>query len=234
MKVAVCVSGACRSRGNIARNMRILRSKFPYADFYFATWDTYKGTFEKHLPNAKCMYFPEPTIDYHPCMDIRPEDQVSPYGRAWIEGCLLNCPEAIEWSSHHTKQMLIHFWLADTIKDKYDVIVRTRFDVIFSKKAKFWHDVVDTMDNQRANGWYNAEKNIDITYQYPTHFKGAFHATWLVDGLIIHPASFVNVELVERLTREKKLIGGEMGWYQLLSQPYGSNHRSHEGWVDRW
>lgn len=234
MRVAVCVSGACRSKGNLAKNIRLLKSKFPGADFYFATWDSYKPVFERTFPDEKCMYFPEPVMTYHPYTDIREEDYVSPFVKTYCRTDIVICKESTEWALHHTKQILIHFWLADTIKDKYDVIVRTRFDVILSKYANFSYDLLDTYDNQRANGFASYEKNINVIRQYPRQCAEDFHNTWLVDMLIMHPPSAIDVALVERLHAEKKLHGGEMGWFQVLSLPYGSKHRCHSGWVDKY
>jgi hypothetical protein len=234
MKVAICVSGACRSKGNLAKNIKILKEKFPYADIFFATWTSHKRVFEETFPTEKCIYYDEPVMDYHPYIDIRPEDRVSPYAESYIKVGIDVGPEAIEWSSHHSKQILIHFWLADTIKDKYDVIIRTRFDVIFAKKTNFKWDLEDTFINQRANGFASYDKDINNISQHPRYFPEAWHNHWLVDMLIMHPAWMINVPLVEQLHREKKLHGGELGWFQVLSLPYGSNHRGHEGWVDRY
>ena len=49
MKVAVCVSGLVKSN-YLQRNNRVLKQKFPTADFYYATWNDQRNSFEKNFP----------------------------------------------------------------------------------------------------------------------------------------------------------------------------------------
>lgn len=45
-----------------------------------------------------------------------------------------------------------------------------------------------------------------------------------MDLLIIHPRDLFDKKRMWQLHEDKKLIAAEMGWYQVLSQPYGDNH----------
>lgn len=233
MKVAVCVSGAfkCNSEGGLVRYNTILKNKFPGSDFYYSTWESYQKRFESIFPGEKCTYFKEPAIHYHPYLDIEEKNYISKYYLETIKWIKQN-PERIMWSSHHTKQILIHFMLADKVKDKYDVIVRTRFDAFIHKNAQFEAYIEDTHRNKRANGFAATKQNLfDVLKEFD---KGKCPKMnfWLADQLIIHPSEFINLQLVNDLTNEKKLHSAEFGWCQVLSAPYSFNHRSHDGWVN--
>ena len=195
MKIAVCVSGAFKngnSNTSIIRNNEIQKNKFPTADFYYATWDTYKNDFEKIFPDEKCEYFPEIEMIYHPYLDIPKADHISPFYQDTANFMIKDkTGKRLEWSSHHTKQILIHFWLADTIKDEYDVVVRTRFDGYIAKTADFLEYLEDTFKNHRANCFGATKKQkFEELNEFDSSF-GKKHHMWILDQLIIHNASIV-------------------------------------------
>ncbi len=235
MRVAVCVSGAFNSvngKDGIIKNNTIHKSLFPDADFYYATWDIFKLEFENVFPNEKCKYFSEVNMHYHPYVDIDKKDHCSTHYEKTTNWVKKGGKERIDWTSHHTKQILIHAWLIDEIKNNYDVIVRTRFDAYIFKEAKFSGYLEDTFKNNRANCFgATKQSKFDMLMEFDPVKHSRFNY-WLLDQLIIHNSNVVDIEHVNLLHEEKKLHAAEYGWYQALSMPYGSNHRNHDGWVN--
>jgi hypothetical protein len=235
MRVAVCVSGAFKTgnpKGSLTKNNDVLKAKFPNADFYYATWDSYKPEFEKVFPNEKCEYFPEPHIHYHPYMDIETSDYISNHYNDTVAWVKKGGAERLQWTSHHTKQILIHALLIDKIKKDYDIIVRMRFDGYISKTAEFTPYLEDTFTNHRANCFGATRKERFAQLVECDKANNSLHNNWILDQLIIHNADAIDVDNVMRLHEEKKLHSAEYGWYQVISMPYNSNHRNFSGWVN--
>jgi hypothetical protein len=234
MKVAVCVSGAVRSQqgdAGLLRNYNRMKEKFKGADFYFATWNSFQSDFKRLFKEEKCFYFEEPKMHYHPYLDMQPEDYVSEYYKDTLDWIKKEGKQKIEWSSHHTKQILIHTWLLDKITEEYDVIVRTRYDAFISKKANFDDYIEDTFAKKRANAFATTRKE-KFEDLYESDPKDPKMKKWVLDQLIIHPKNFINKNVVEDLHKNRKLHAAEHGWYQVLSKPFGSNHRNNHGWVN--
>jgi|SRR5210317_845479 len=234
MKVAVCISGLLNSHSkhtSVNNNLNCARKKFPDYNFHFATYPQFKEDFEEKFPGEVCHYFPEPKVTYHP-YEIKKEHWVSNRFQEAKDFIFRGGGKRKDWSSHHVKQHLTHFRLCNIIKDDYDVIVRLRFDSWISRNADFIPYVIDTFENQRTNSFSaTKKKKFDELNQFDSSPKGR-HYNWMTDQMIIHPASFVNLNLVESLYKEKILHPAEMGWYQILSRPYGNNHRCFDGWVN--
>ena len=235
MKVAVCISGAFKTKapnGCLVRNHDIIKSKFPDADFYYATWEQFRPVFEKTLPTHLCLYFPEPKPHYHPYTDLDITNHISPMYKDTVSWAKKGGKDRLEWTSHHTKQILIHAWLTNTIPNKYDAIVRTRFDAFISKQANFVPYIEDTIVNKRANCFGATRPNeFDRLFEvdkatYP------LHQHWLLDPIIIHTPDVPSTVSVDSLYANKTLHAAEYGWYQVISMPQGSSHRNHSGWVN--
>jgi len=234
MKVAVCVSGKFESaRDLIISNNSILKDKFCGADFYYATWDYYKDSFLNTFPTYECFYFQEPEIEYHPYKDINPKNYISArFKEAFKYIKKKKDGKGMEWSSHHTKQIIIHSWLADLISGKYDIVIRTRFDARIWEEANFESYISDSYKNNRTIGFATTRHSMFNKIYESTKGEKKSTSDWLLDQLIIHPANFINRKTVEELDRKKILHPAEMGWYQVLSMPYGSRHRNMHGWVN--
>ena len=233
MRVAVLVSGRVNSaqgRTGLIRNNTRLKEKFPGADFYYGAWNIYKSEFESVFPHETCEYFEEPVMHYHP-YEISNKYHINKQYRDTAKWALK--AERKEWTSHHTKQILIHSWLLDKISKKYDIIIRTRFDAFIHRSADFSRYITDTFENNRANGFATTRKQlfaILCEQKKPKSNKDEWH--WFCDQLIIHPPSFITKQVVDRLNQKKRLHPAEFGWAQVLSYPYGLNHRAHKGWVN--
>jgi hypothetical protein len=214
MRVAVCVSGVVR--GEVKRNNERLKEKFPGADFYYATWD---GSF------PDCKTFPEPKPHYHPYVDIDPKHYTCPIYRDAVAWAKKGGKERLNWTSHHVKQILIHFWLADTIKDNYEIVIRTRFDAYISRKADFNPYILDTYTNNRAN-CFGTTRPEGFDSLFEVELKG-IHTNWMLDSLFIHNACLIDRAKVDDLYDNKKRHAAEFGWHQVLGK-----HRNHSGWVN--
>lgn len=231
MKVAMCVSGVPESKYNlIKRNNAVQKLKFPNADFYYATWKGREKLFYENFPDYELHTFDEPVMHYHPYMDIK--DFTSPYfeeTKSWVMRT-----NRIEWTSHHTKQILIHAMLLNEIKDDYDVIIRGRFDNFIwnDKAADFTPFVEDTYKNNRAN-CFAVTNGPKFKEQYESDYeRNPKMREWFLDQLIIHPRNMINLSDILQLHKEKKLRAAEYGWHQVLSESYGNNHRNWHGWVN--
>lgn len=228
MKVAVCVSGLL-SGDFIKRNNLVQKEKFANADFYYATWKRDESKFFKYFPSEECFFFDEPEMHYHPYF---PEGWSSEHfleTRNWVTRT-----NRIEWSSHHTKQILIHAWLLNNIQKEYDIIVRTRFDAFIwrDKEANFIPFIEDSFDNNRANCFAVTQKPKFKDIYESDYIRTPKMRYWLLDQLIIHPRSIFDVDQVNMLHETKQLRAAEYGWHQVLSEPYGNNHRNWHGWVN--
>ncbi|MGV7234725.1 MAG: hypothetical protein ACQ9ET_00560 [Nitrosomonadaceae bacterium] len=242
IKVAVCVSGAvthsldpCSSgtdhKRSFMNNYEILKNKFPTADFYYATWDTFEEQFKQAFPSISPTIFPEPEIPYHPYTGIKKEDHICTHFQGHVDWAIKGGETRLKWLSNATKQILIHTWLADTIRKDYDIIVRARFDGFISQQADFAPHIRDTFENHRVNGFTATRPSLFNVLRPIDRKSSARHNFWVMDNLIIHNADAINVDYVNSLHEQERLHASEYGWYQTLSMPHGSNHQGYSGWV---
>lgn len=232
MRIAVLVSGAFvtkRVDGNLVNNNLLLKSKFPTADFYYATWDRYKDQFETTFPNDKCIFFPEPELTYHPYLDIDPKHYISPRYKQTVDWVIKGGQNRITWTSHHVKQILIHSWLLNTIEQKYDVVVRVRFDTFIYKAADFSPYIKDTFVNHRANCFGATRPEL---FDILRHSDDPLYKIWMLDQLIIHNPNVINNDIVNGLYDNKQLHAAEFGWFQVMNKHSPYPHINHSGWVN--
>lgn len=237
MNVAVCVSGAVRSGrnppGDLRRYNKILKAKFDGADFYYATWDRFQEVFVSLFPDETQMtFFPEPDISYHPYLDIKQEDWVSPFFGETVEWVKSGGTERIEWTSHHTKQILAHALLVRSLPKSYDVIVRARYDSVIYSCAEFLPFLEDAVKRQRANGFAVTKQSLFDQLYDSDMTSGSKMTMWMLDQMILHPPEVLDVELVFELDRKKLLHPAEYGWFQVLGMQPGHSHVNHHGWVN--
>lgn len=234
MRIAVLVTGQVKTGhplGDIVKNNKRMKEIFSDADFYYGTWDNFKGEFEKNFPKEKCYYFQEPKVHYHPYIDVPEDAHISPHFTArvaWAKN--LNNEKKI-WTSHHSKQMLIHCMLLDKLKKEYDVIVRTRFDAFIHRKANFTPYIKDAYETGTAHGFAVTRQNMFAQFYDSPMEKGHKHEVYMLDQLIIHKATNINTNDVYKLFEDKKLHAAEFGWYQILGLPY-NGHKNHHGFVN--
>lgn len=223
MKIAVCFSGLYRK--NISINPHYLHANyekaFPDADFFYHTWDEYITDIPVIYHDA-LFSCPEPFLDYHPVFDVSvssPHPKFPEYKKG-------NIPDTKKTKLlRQTKQMLGHADLLSKIPQDYDVIVRARYDV------NIWDVNYDKFLNMAAEG---TPVGFATKLKQGQQFGKLHEATkedeetclgHLPDYMIIHNPKKFDSDYVFRLHREQNLLPGEWGWWQVLSEPYGDNHR---------
>ena len=230
MRVAVCISGLPRGKPgrDITLNFLNLKRNFPNADFYMGTWKGQESLMQRLFPNEPVWYFDEPTIDYHPYLDIAEEDTFERIKKP-ISISQTN-EEFRATSSHQTKQIIAHALMVDNLPKLYDVIIRARFDTFTSPLATFDPYIKNAYDNKRAIGfaclkhhWHEFNTAHEITE--PTYTN-----RFLFDQLIIHSCEIIDTAQIYALSQERKLLPAEFGWWQILS--HNNNHRCVSGWAE--
>ena len=253
MKLAVCISGAISSKTkrefqNLEINKKIIKEAcHPYfeVDYFLATWE---DTVSKNLDFD--FVYKQPVIHYHPVRDTEPFPTYKHIH--YKERCSNESPRSgqhlTNTTLNRTKQILIHNYVMEEIKDKeYDIIIRLRFDAIMNSKID-WKKILlkSYWENKalgfaiRYNRWQDPHRLYDIPHIYNSKdkvfgdvgVKGSQDWNYnLNDHLIIHPQKIWDTERVNSLHENKKLQVAEWGWYQVLSQPFGDNHHSYYGGV---
>ena len=244
MKLAVCVSGVPRSgvgekqelNRDFKRNVRNLKKNFPGANFFFGTWRPYGNVLDKELPGQDYWLFDEPKAHYHPYLDMKPVDMVSDKMREYA-GIYRKKPRLHERTRHQTKQILCHAMMVDKLPEKYDVIIRSRFDTFTLHDVDFNKYVINTYKNKTAIGfaclkphWPTFQVNREQLDADPDGKLS--HYRYLFDALIMHHGDCINTKSIYKLHQDKKLCPAEFGWYQVLSKPYNDNHRCISGWAN--
>jgi len=220
-KIAVCVSGLCNN--NALKNMEKLQKQFPY-DFYFGIWKGRENNVSKQLGAVS---FEEPTLSYHPYCDM--DDDVSPkFLKIQNKFKKEKIPSNFNQKTmHQTKQILAHAYLLNYISKEYDIVIRTRFDVVISNNINFNEYIDQSYIENCAIGFgtpYAFHPTIHTIREINADDKLSRHwFKYLMDLFIIHPTSLFNTNLVFDLHQQKKLRAAEFGWYQILSQPFNNN-----------
>jgi len=237
MKIAVCLSGICR--GNVKRNLEHMRHQFNY-DYFFATWKGREKDIEVSLPGEKYFTAVEPKMHYHPIIDV--PNLLSPKLKAYMEAFKSGQykKNMIDRTLNHTKQILAHAFLLEKIPNEYDMIIRARYDTFISKQVNLHKFIDESYTKKQAIGFgtrnsrhSNFLEIKEIPQLYPDG-KKKISQDWgwyIMDPIIMHRRDMFNLDLVWKLHNEKKLLPAENGWYQILSEPYGDNHRCFYGGV---
>lgn len=228
MKVAICISGM--PRGNMTRNLALLKSKLPY-DVYLGSWTNHE------IPNNLLVngryYYDAPNMHYHPIVDTDPiSPKLETIKDKMSKGIMKS--DYYERTLHHTKQILIHSYLLKDIPDDYDMIIRSRYDTVISTKVDLHKYLYKSYDENIAIGFgtrISRHKNFNILKEipkiYPDGKNEKISNDWgwyLMDPLIMHPRKLFNHDLLNTLHNDKKLLPAENGWYQILSEPYNDSH----------
>lgn len=237
MKTALCLSGRwnefCDQKW-IERTQKLI----PHDRMFTGTW-----TGQQFLANY---YFDEPTNEYHPVFDTEPYyDGASHLRRhefpkiikAYEEEGIRHDQLKMAYSSANWhKQLLIHNEMMKSIPPEYDMIIRTRFDVIVSDAIP-WDELLQRSHEDMIPIGFNC-MNYYGTHGY-NELKEMGNETiyYINDALIMHPRDCWNTDLVDSLYKNKQLKSAEEGWYQILSEPFGMYHQSYHGGCylsERW
>jgi len=233
MKTALCLSGRWNEHCNqkwIDRTQRII----PHDRMFTGTW---KGQdFDVDY------YFDEPENEYHPIFDISPyPNGVSKlyrrmFGSIIERGLEHQLTKSAYASANWHKQILIHNEMMKSIPEEYDMIIRTRFDVVVSEVIP-WEDFLDeSYEGVFPIGFNCVDYRTIYGYNELVDMRKE-QKQYINDGLIMHPREIWDTDLVDSLYKDKGLRAAEEGWYQILSEPLGMFHKSYHGGCypsDKW
>ena len=233
MKTAILVTGQYRPYVKDANLlMKKMQSVFK-TDMYFHTWNQHVPTTPIEYHN-RLSYCKEPELDYHPVNDVA---YVAKHGKFdnYQKKRLLN-----DKMQHASKQILGYADLLSKIPDDFDILIRTRWDILVSKEVNF-KPYLEKAYEQGPVGFMtrgSRRHNIDELIELPTDGQRARadipfeFDDWyghLPDNLIMHRREHFDIERVKKLHKEKNLVPAEWGWYQIMSEPYGDIHTSVHG-----
>jgi hypothetical protein len=223
-EIAVCVSGLAREGYETA--LKNIHKVFPYDTFYMH-WAGYN---KPNVPN--CLFVEEPTIDYHSVQETKIKPDCSIWrsinrlpahpndrgGKLWWK------PNYYENTRGVVKQLLAHYYLINTLPEKYKTIIRIRYDLIVSTKVDF-KPLLELAQNGTTVGFaqdhpniYGPEPFLRIHKPFDCKRCTGWH---LLDHMYFHTRSkFANVQ---KLYDEKNLLGAEWGLYQILCHQWGNS-----------
>lgn len=239
MRLGIFITGQLReSESSRSQVIQLLQDAFPDATFVYGTWKTEDCNWLKHLPNGENVrLFDEFDIDYSPYIDNPKVNMHWQYQKKLKK----HNPRHL----HQTKQILQHNWLMKEFGDQFDVIVRTRWDVIVSPFITFDNVVKECyntpstisctvrgsfrrpffhfygrVDWKNSHVLYETEQGKKFTRDF-SNYKMLLDA-----GIILHRSEDWSTDLIDKLHSEKKLLAAEFGWYQALVE-----NTSHKQWI---
>lgn len=215
MNIAILYSGQYREHvdapGIRKKNLKLFDKLDYNIDYYFSTWND-KKTFE-----PSTIYFDEPMVEYDTVNEVILDEEIK--NPKW-EKIKTKRNQPYDIYKNGTKQIIGHGLILDTIdQDKYDLIIRMRWDIDISKipceNMKMY--IQESWDSKCAVGLgkFWPRRNYDEKIQ--TQF--------LLDLVIIHPSNFFDTQTIYDLNNQRKLRFAEFGWYQIMSK--NDNHKSY-------
>jgi len=251
LKVALIINGIYRPHVQRAKELVAnMVDTFRPDQVFFQTWDNHKDKLlgglmlpmlmpkNSHFRNQSIPFYtpPEPIMNYHP---------VGNNPGAAKHGKYKNYSDKkLMWEKlqHASKQILGYAHAFEQASD-FDVYIRTRYDVLVDPKMDWDYFLEESANGPIGFGIRpNRGQTLDGTYKilprenYEGYEKerGCLfeHDDWygfLPDPLIIHRKEHFDVNLVNSLHESGKLICGEWGWYQVMSEPYNDWHLSVHG-----
>ena len=222
-EVAVCFSGLPRAEHEwvIERTKKI----FPY-DTFFATWEGY----DVPANVGECKQFKEPIYEYHNVLETKTKPDCSLWRKYTKKPTQTHRGGKIWWKKNlfaqtksNSKQILGHYFLVNTLPEKYKVIIRMRYDAILSSKADYSKYIRHVQDTGHSVGFdaLNGSNN-GPAHELKEHkkFDCKKCTGWLLwDHVIIH--SRHRLKNVQKFFDDKDLLGAEWGWYQILHHQWG-------------
>jgi len=226
MKVAICVGGLTYPDSN--KLMKELKNTFPDYPIFYGVWKGRETELSKEL-NA--FVYDEFEPKYHPYLDID-KNTWPPKIKDIVEkmhrhgGINSTTMKMILKAWHQTKQIIMHSYMLKDIPEEYDMIIRTRFDIwLYDKTIPYNNFIKESYNENKAIGFSRKLSSNNGPYWSA---KGTNRHNWwegfLQDLIIMHPRKLFDEKRMWELYNNKKLLAAEFGWYQVLSEPHGSNH----------
>ncbi len=220
---------------NIDKNIASHKHHFPF-DYFYGTWENRKTDLDRlssFLTSPIILTPPEPTIHYHPIL----ENTVIPFLRQKTQQSVnrlfeksrkhhLNNKVQYERGMHRTKQILGHAHMLSQLPEEYDVVIRSRYDTRLNLDVDFSPLLEQSYKEQRAIGFGASSGRFDEACKKFNQLEVNVKAplAYMSDFMIMHPREMFDVDQVRGLHKNKQLLSAEVGWYQVLSYPYGDNH----------
>jgi hypothetical protein len=217
--IAVCVSGLARP--GYKQALEIAKSVFPYDTFHMH-WKGYDA------PGVdQCKYFDEPHYDYHNLTETKYKPDCHIWRRYTKEGTgkIYRKPGLLEKTRANSKQTLAHYWLVNTLPEKYTTIIKLRYDTLLSTKVDFEPLLKKCIEQDTVIGIAGSSPGKDVDMPLKVHSYQDCRrcpGPYLWDHLIFHPRW--KLKNVEKLWREKNLMGAEWGFYQVLHHQWNDNN----------
>jgi hypothetical protein len=237
-KIAVCVSGLSSMVSDYKLIREIQAKVFPY-DTFFLEWNGYP---KADIPNVK--YVDEPTWEYHVLAGTTNPPKcavlhryIKPGGKIWRNN--KHGPRLALTSYRGGNQIIAHAHLIDSLDPKYTTIVRIRWDTVVSTRADYTPYLKMAQEGtvvgfDASNGKLNHGANPDMYHHTPPKVVSSDPSkpnlcshgcercqARIWDQLIFHPRwRFKNAF---EMKQQKKLVGAEWGWWQILAEQWGEN-----------
>lgn len=213
MKIAVCYSGLYRTHTGWLENHK---ENLPDADYYFSTWKSEESKVD--IEDMNMIYFDDPQKTYN-CYKVKEFGDT--YGWHLKD-------KTDEQSRLFTGyfQHLAHWNVLQELKEKYDVVIRMRYDTYLgSHKDCFTELCQISKATKKSIGVGNSGRNDDsnklMHFMKPTP-AGAVKQR-LLDFMTIHNQD--DCLNVKELVDEEKMWPTNAGWWQILGSNGYLNYR---------
>jgi hypothetical protein len=209
-KIAVCVSGITSRIPEYKQVIEHQKKVFGEYDFFYQQWSGYP---KPDVPN--CELNPEPTWDYHCILESRVKPDCDIYRRYTKPGGKMERKGLAKNYTYSANQIISHAYLVDSLPKEYTHIIKTRFDTLVSTKVDFKPYIEMLLDGWNIGFYQGGKDNPTPEHSLTEYDHTGPRCKWrLFDHLLFHPRD--RLKNVFKLKRERKLLGAEWGWYQLL------------------
>ena len=211
--IAVCISGKIHE--DYKQNIKNIQKVFPDPTF-FGTWR------DSPQPDVSNLFtFDEPKFDYHPMLELPWNPPCNIFKNLVREEGKLRRLNRIEQTQTSAVQILGHHLLVREIPRQYTTIIRLRYDTIVSEKVSFSKYLSmaekgkvigfgDFVGSRKSNA--RIEPSNRLTEYKHQSISRCHYNIW--DSMIFHPRH--RIESAWHLYQEKRLMGMEWGWFQVL------------------
>jgi len=243
MKVAICISGTIRERP--IECIESILYHFKNYDIFFGLWESeevlFKNTYHNYLNKNHFYLIPEPKIRYN-CKTDTDQNISHPFNDNKVPSKKDQIWKGNKINPGAIRQFIAHSSVVSRLDSSYDMVVRLRYDVILSKEVNFVNLLEKSYKEERAYGFASIfhndkhKKISELNYlikeePYCSREEGLELPNFLYDFMIFHKRNMFHIGSFNHLIDNKKLHCNEVGWYQLLSHPYGNNHVNYHGGI---
>jgi len=224
MKIAVCISG--QQRMNPWADRSEMDDNLLYA-FRNVDVDIFRHTWDNSVIYAyeDLIIEPEPEIHYHPVLDT------TEFAGEYFQTKRNNGGPSLKLFQG-TKQILAHNTLVSRLDKEYDLIVRCRWDVYFSRELDYnrWFE---KSYNEGPIGMGYWDWNQKVLNNPTPHLgeQNKNNVRWYKmispEAMIMHRPEYWDCKRVNDLHESGNLLPAEWGWYQVLV----NGREDHKGYL---